>query len=156
MEELVAYIREAVDRKQENMRRRRRRDALRLQLVKVLKLIAENGTFGVSSCVLERDTMSLHPTFVDYMDGARLYLEAEVDKDNTSMREVKVHFCDFIRIMIKNFTRKSISCRHVTLRKALHLILITQLMLATRFSPVISNEICLICSHRGVVSTRSP
>lgn len=47
MEELVAYIREAVDRKQENMRRRRRRDALRLQLVRVLEKIAENGTFGV-------------------------------------------------------------------------------------------------------------
>lgn len=106
MEELVVYIREAVDRKQENMRRRRRRDALRLQLVKVLKQIAENGTFGVSHCVLERDSMSLHPTFVDYMEGARLYLEAEVDKDNTSMREVKIHFCDFIRIMIKNFSRK--------------------------------------------------
>lgn len=106
MEELVPYIREATDRKQENMRRRRRRDALRLQLVKVLKLIAENGTFGVSPCVLERDSMSLHPTFVDYMDGARLYLEAEVEKDNTSMREVKIHFCDFIRIMIKNFSRK--------------------------------------------------
>lgn len=106
MEELVVYIREAVDRKQENMRRRRRRDALRLQLVKVLKQIAENGTFGVSHCVLDRDSMSLHPTFVDYMDGARLYLEAEVDKDNTSMREVKMHFCDFIRIMIKNFSRE--------------------------------------------------
>jgi hypothetical protein len=106
----VTYIREAVDRKQENMRRRRRRDALRLQLVKVLKLIAENQTFGVSPCVLERDTMSLHPTFVDYMDGARLYLEAEIDKDNTSMREVKVHFCDFIRIMIKNFSRESLIC----------------------------------------------
>lgn len=62
MEELVPYIREAVDKKQENMRRRRRRDALRLQLVKVLKMIAENGTFGESLCVLERDT--LHPTFV--------------------------------------------------------------------------------------------
>lgn len=46
MEELVAYIREAVDRKQENMRRRRRRDALRLQLVQVFELIAEHGTFG--------------------------------------------------------------------------------------------------------------
>lgn len=47
MEELVLYIREAVDRKQENMRRRRRRDALRLQLVRVLELIAEYGTFGI-------------------------------------------------------------------------------------------------------------
>lgn len=105
MEELVVYIREAVDRKQENMRRRRRRDALRLQLVRVLKLIAENGTFGVSPCVLERE-MTLHPTFVDYMEGARLYLEAETDKDNFSMRDVKVNFGDFIRIMIKNFSCK--------------------------------------------------
>ena len=47
MEELVPYIKEAVDRKQENMRRRRRRDALRLQLVRVLELIAEYGTFGI-------------------------------------------------------------------------------------------------------------
>jgi len=47
MEELVIYIREAVDRKQENMRRRRRRDALRLQLVRVFELVAEYGTFGI-------------------------------------------------------------------------------------------------------------
>jgi hypothetical protein len=46
LEELIAYIKEAVDRKQENMRRRRRRDALRLQLVKVFELIAGYGTFG--------------------------------------------------------------------------------------------------------------
>ncbi|XP_055840446.1 protein furry isoform X2 [Episyrphus balteatus] len=104
MEELVVFIREAVDRKQENMRRRRRRDALRLQLVRVLEKIAENGTFGVSTCVLERDTMSLHPTFVEYIEGARLYLESETDKDNTSIREVKAHFCNFIRKMIKNFS----------------------------------------------------
>lgn len=38
------------------------------------------------------------------MEGARLYLEAEIDKDNSNMREVKIHFCDFIRIMIKNFS----------------------------------------------------
>lgn len=47
MDELVVYIREAVDRKQENMRRRRRRDALRLQLVKVLENMAANHTFGI-------------------------------------------------------------------------------------------------------------
>ncbi|XP_050332933.1 protein furry isoform X2 [Bactrocera neohumeralis] len=107
MEELVVYIREAVDRKQENMRRRRRRDALRLQLVRVLEKIAENGTFGVSPCVLERDTMSLHPTFVEYIEGAIQYLLAETDKDNTSIREVKAHFCNFIRKMIKNFSLDS-------------------------------------------------
>ncbi|KAL9906690.1 microtubule binding protein furry isoform 3-T3 [Glossina fuscipes fuscipes] len=107
MEELVVYIREAVDRKQENMRRRRRRDALRLQLVRVLEKIAENGTFGVCTCVLERDTMSLHPTFVEYIEGAMQYLISETDKDNISIREVKAHFCNFIRKMIKNFSLES-------------------------------------------------
>lgn len=50
--------------------------------------------------------MSLHPTFVEYIEGARLYLETETDKDNSSIRDVKKHFCDFIRIMIKSFSRK--------------------------------------------------
>lgn len=46
MEELVPLLREAVDRKQENMRRRRRRDALRLNLNKMLLLIAQKKTFS--------------------------------------------------------------------------------------------------------------
>ncbi|XP_075228459.1 microtubule binding protein furry isoform X2 [Lycorma delicatula] len=101
MEELVVYIREAVDRKQENMRRRRRRDALRLQLVRVFELIAGYGTFGISACVLDRDSQSLHSTIVEYVDGARLCLEAEADKEG--LRDVKLHFCNFIRKMIKSF-----------------------------------------------------
>lgn len=106
MEELLVYIREAVDRKQENVRRRRRRDALRLQLIRVLELIAEYGTFGISSSVLDRDTQSLHPTFVEYMDGARLYLESEPDKNSVSVKEITLHFCNFIRKMIKSFSCK--------------------------------------------------
>lgn len=47
MEELVLYIREALDRKQCNVRRQRRRDALRLQLVRIFQLIANRGTFGM-------------------------------------------------------------------------------------------------------------
>lgn len=60
----------------------------------------------ISSCVIERETMSLHPIYIEYIEGARLYLETETDKDNTSIREVKKHFCDFIRIMIKSFSCK--------------------------------------------------
>lgn len=50
--------------------------------------------------------MSLHPTFVEYIEGAMAYLMAETDKDNLSIREVKAHFCNFIRKMIKNFSRR--------------------------------------------------
>ncbi|XP_026809010.1 protein furry isoform X2 [Rhopalosiphum maidis] len=101
MEELISFIKEAVDRKQENMRRRRRRDALRLQLVKVFELIAGYGTFGCSSFVLDRDTYSLHPTIEEYVDGARICLELESEKD--SLREIKLYFCRFVMKMIKSF-----------------------------------------------------
>uniref|UniRef100_A0A1S4MY51 Uncharacterized protein n=1 Tax=Pediculus humanus subsp. corporis TaxID=121224 RepID=A0A1S4MY51_PEDHC len=95
MDELLIYVREAVDRKQENMRRRRRRDALRLQLVRVFELIAEN--------VLDKDTLSLHSTFIEFIDGARLFLESESEKDVKALQDIKLHFCNFVRKMIKNF-----------------------------------------------------
>lgn len=106
MEELVPYIREAVDRKQENVRRRRRRDSLRFQLIKVLELIAESGTFGVSSFVIDRS--ALHFAFLEYMDGARLYLESEPDKNTTYVREIVHYFCSFIRKMIKSFSLETL------------------------------------------------
>ena len=46
MDELLINIREEIDRKQVNVRRQRRRDALRLKLVRIFQLIAERGTFG--------------------------------------------------------------------------------------------------------------
>ena len=98
MDELLIYVREAVDRKQENMRRRRRRDALRLQLVRVFELIAEN--------VLDKDTLSLHSTFIEFIDGARLFLESESEKDVKALQDIKLHFCNFVRKMIKNFPRE--------------------------------------------------
>lgn len=99
---MVKEIREAIDRRQENMRRRRRRDALRLQIVKVLEKMADNKVFALNPTSIDRDTSILHPIIIEYIEGARLYLEAEIDKDNSSIKEVKIHFCDFIRKMIKN------------------------------------------------------
>uniref|UniRef100_T1J0K0 DAD domain-containing protein n=1 Tax=Strigamia maritima TaxID=126957 RepID=T1J0K0_STRMM len=105
MEELLSYMREAIDRKQENMRRRRRRDALRVQLVKVFEMIAKEGTFGRSSSVL--DGSSLHPTFLEYIDGARQYLESENEKDVPIVQEIKSHFCGFICELINSFSLES-------------------------------------------------
>ncbi|CAH0545977.1 unnamed protein product [Brassicogethes aeneus] len=109
LEELVVYIREAVDKKQENVRRRRRRDALRLQLMRMLEIIAENATFSVSSCVLDKDTQSLHPALIEYVEGVRFYLENEPDKSSSSVKDLTLHFCYFIRKMIKNFSLET--CR---------------------------------------------
>jgi hypothetical protein len=105
MSELVNYIREAIDRKQENMRRRRRRDALRLALVRVFEIMAEETTFMRTAAVIDTDSGFLAGTFTDYIDGARIYLEApEVGQSNTeSVKEIKIHFASFIRQLIGSF-----------------------------------------------------
>ncbi len=60
--------------------------------------------FG-SCCVLDRDTHGLHPTIIEYIEGVRVCLETEVDRE--SFRDIKLHFCNFIKKMIKSFSRKS-------------------------------------------------
>ncbi|XP_052746628.1 protein furry isoform X1 [Bicyclus anynana] len=100
-EELVPLLREAVDRKQENMRRRRRRDALRLNLNKMLLLIAQRKTFATSSYALEGG--GLHPSITEYLDGVRQCLEVEGDKDAPAAREQRLTFADFVTELIKSF-----------------------------------------------------
>ncbi|XP_075990403.1 microtubule binding protein furry isoform X9 [Anticarsia gemmatalis] len=101
MEELLSLLREAVDRKQENMRRRRRRDALRLHLNKMLLLIAQKKTFANSAFALEGG--SLHPTLTEYLDGVRQCLEVEAEKDAPAAREQRITFADFVTELIKSF-----------------------------------------------------
>lgn len=57
-----------------------------------------------SACVLDRDTHGLHLTIIEYIDGARICLETEADKE--SLRDIKLHFCNFIKKMIESFPCK--------------------------------------------------
>lgn len=101
MEELLPLLREAVDRKQENMRRRRRRDALRLHLNKMLLLIAQKKTFANSTFTLEGG--SLHATLTEYLDGVRQCIEVEAEKDAPAAREQRITFADFVTELVKSF-----------------------------------------------------
>ncbi|CAG4984451.1 unnamed protein product [Parnassius apollo] len=100
-EELLPILREAVDRKQENMRRRRRRDALRLHLNKMLLIIAQRNTFSSSSFALEAG--SLHASITEYLDGVRQCLEVEAEKDAPAAREQRLTFADFVTELVKSF-----------------------------------------------------
>lgn len=48
MEELLPYIREAADRRTENLRRRKRRDLLRSELIRLLEVAVFRGTTNFS------------------------------------------------------------------------------------------------------------
>ncbi|XP_068619983.1 protein furry isoform X2 [Battus philenor] len=100
-EELIPILREAVDRKQENMRRRRRRDALRLHLNKMLLVIAQRNTFSSSPFALENGV--LHSSITEYLDGVRQCLEVEAEKDAPAAREQRLAFADFVTALVKSF-----------------------------------------------------
>ena len=90
---MLEYIREAVDRKPENRARRRRtRDSLRLQLVRMFELIARHGTFSRARGVIDDNTDSLALIFLDYLGGVRELLEMEADKDIPIVKDIKIHF----------------------------------------------------------------
>ena len=107
MDELVPYIKEAVDRKTENLRRRNRRHVFRSQLGRLLELIAGRGTFGSNHSVMDRDTGSLAPILIEYIDGTRFYLESESEKDiNPHVFEIKQTYCNFIAKLIESFKKE--------------------------------------------------
>lgn len=111
MDEMLPYIREAVDRKQENMRRRKQKDALRCHLSRLLELIAGRGTFAANPSILETEDGSLNSTLMEYISGMRSFLEAEADNDkdasNPSLFEVKHTFCRFVTKLIESFKREN-------------------------------------------------
>lgn len=103
MEELIPYIREAIDRNKENNRKRKARDTFRVQLGILLELMAERKIFGVNLASLDREADGLNSTFVEYIDGMRLHLENEMDKENALIQEIRTRFCGFLTHLIKSF-----------------------------------------------------
>ena len=64
-------------------------------------------TYVRSPSIIDTDSQTLYPTFVEYIDGARLYLEVEGDKtSDTAVQQIKLFFCNFIRKLITSFPRE--------------------------------------------------
>jgi len=55
-----------------------------------------------SSDVVNPHTDALNITFVEYIDGARMFLELEADKDNPMLNDIRLHFSKFIYHLIRN------------------------------------------------------
>ena len=54
------------------------------------------------SAVIDKDEKSLTKPFVEYIDGARLYLEGESDRDLPTLQDIRLHFSRFVRHLICN------------------------------------------------------
>ncbi|XP_061073615.1 protein furry homolog isoform X3 [Conger conger] len=102
VEELHPLMKEALDRRQENKKRRERRDLLRLQLLRIFELLADAGVISDSSNgALERDSPALGALFLEYVDLTRMFLEAENDKDLEILKDVRAHFSAMVANLIQ-------------------------------------------------------
>ncbi|TGZ62726.1 hypothetical protein CRM22_007302 [Opisthorchis felineus] len=80
LEELNPLLKESVDRKQENVRRRKRRDGLRASLIRVLALMSQNGVFAYPESNALTPQGCLVSQLTDYLDGMRTYLDSVADQ----------------------------------------------------------------------------
>lgn len=51
--------------------------------------------------LIDPRTESLSQSFLEYIEGAKLYLETEVDKDLNNLKEIRLHFSEFIHHLIR-------------------------------------------------------
>ncbi|KAJ8280141.1 hypothetical protein GJAV_G00050990 [Gymnothorax javanicus] len=102
VEELHPLMKEALERKAENKKKRERKDLLRLQLLRIFELLADAGVISDSSNgALERDSPALGTLFLEYVDLTRLFLEAENDKDLEILKDVRAHFSAMVANLIQ-------------------------------------------------------
>ncbi|XP_029111066.1 protein furry homolog isoform X6 [Scleropages formosus] len=102
IEELHPLMKEALERRPENKKRRERRDLLRLQLLRIFELLADAGVISDSTNgALERDTLALGALFLEYVDLTRVLLEAENDKDLEILRDIRAHFSGMVANLIQ-------------------------------------------------------
>ncbi|XP_053364005.1 protein furry homolog isoform X3 [Clarias gariepinus] len=102
IEELHPLMKEALEKRPENKKRRERRDLLRLQLLRIFELLADSGVISDSTNgALERDTLALGALFLEYVDLTRMLLEAENDKDVEILRDIRAHFSSMVANLIQ-------------------------------------------------------
>ncbi|XP_061557909.1 protein furry homolog isoform X2 [Phycodurus eques] len=102
MEELHPLMKEALERRPENKKRRERRDLLRLQLLRIFELLANAGVISDSTNgALERESLALGALFLEYVDLTRMLLEAENEKEMDVLKDIRAHFSGMVANLIQ-------------------------------------------------------
>ncbi|VDM00557.1 unnamed protein product [Schistocephalus solidus] len=76
LEDLHPILKDTTERKQENVRRRRRRDILRVSLIRLLAHMAKNAVFQHAESYITTNQGGLLPVLVNFIEWTRAYLES--------------------------------------------------------------------------------
>ncbi|CAD6188446.1 unnamed protein product [Caenorhabditis auriculariae] len=100
MEELKAcgILREAMEKKVEtNLRRRRRKDLLRLQIIRLIEIAVFRGLLEVS---MIDSSGALNSTIVEFIDSMRVNLASDHERDLVIVTQLRLHLAKLIVLII--------------------------------------------------------
>ncbi|CAI4228998.1 unnamed protein product [Auanema sp. JU1783] len=91
-------LREALEKKIENnVRRKKRKDLLRLQLVRLFEVAVMRGL--LQSALID-STGSLNTLLIDFVDAMRINLESDQDRDMAIITSLRLHFAKLVALLI--------------------------------------------------------
>ncbi|CAI5444117.1 unnamed protein product [Caenorhabditis angaria] len=96
-------LREATEKKAEtNLRRRKRKDLLRLQIIRIIEIAVFRGLLMVSSTSNSNSNpeYTLNPLIVEFIDSMRINLENDHDRDINVVTKLRLHFAKLIHLII--------------------------------------------------------
>uniref|UniRef100_A0A7I4YEW8 MOR2-PAG1_N domain-containing protein n=1 Tax=Haemonchus contortus TaxID=6289 RepID=A0A7I4YEW8_HAECO len=93
-------LRDAMEKKMEtNVRRRKRKDLLRLQIIRIIEIAVFRGL--LDSTLIDMNG-SLSPLILDFIDAMRANLESDLDRDIAVVTMMRLHFSKLIVVLIDN------------------------------------------------------
>ncbi|RCN36787.1 hypothetical protein ANCCAN_17345 [Ancylostoma caninum] len=93
-------LRDAMEKKMEtNVRRRKRKDLLRLQIIRIIEVAVFRGL--LESTMID-SLGNLSPLILDFIDSMRANLESDLDRDIAVVTMMRLHFSKLVAVIIDN------------------------------------------------------
>ncbi|VDM37733.1 unnamed protein product [Toxocara canis] len=103
LDEMKVVLRETMERKTDNnARRKKRKDLLRLQIIRVLQVATFRGVLPVSGCIDPES--GLCQVLVDFIESMRQNLESDQDRDVALLTNLRLHFAKTIALLVNSIS----------------------------------------------------
>ncbi|CAF0968774.1 unnamed protein product [Adineta ricciae] len=96
LEDLTIHIKDAMEVKQEKVRRMKRRDCMRLRLIRIFELLADRDVFRHCYSSEPETKRSSYQIYHEYLQGGLSYLDLENERDSDLATQIRQHFARFI------------------------------------------------------------
>ncbi|CAF5149437.1 unnamed protein product, partial [Rotaria magnacalcarata] len=96
LEDLTVHIKDVMEIKQDKVRRMRKRDYMRLRLIRIFELLADREVFRYCYA---NETDLKHPSYQlyhEYLQSALNYLDLENEKDSDLIQQIRQYFAQFV------------------------------------------------------------